>query len=260
MVVEQVPPPISEQPRWLRRSLDAILAWGIWPERWRPWLAKRADELVAAYERVSGQGTPPPAMQTPEEVALSLLDKEAAPTPVDEPAAPAAPPVAAPAQAPPAGTPAPTRTEVADVFLHDMRDAMQSQSEELERELDDLRAERRTVFRMLVLAASIALLFLLIGAGLVVAGVIAVGVLSALVALVPGAGTLVLRRMENRIDREKDEADALRERKVQLLQAIQVTLMIEDPDERDRAVAELAGELRKRALEARPAPRSRRAS
>ena len=275
MVVEQVPSSSREQPSRLRQRLDAILKWRIWPQRWRPWLARRADELVELGARLSRRGAPPPALQTPEEVALALLEEDAPAQEVDapaqevdapaqevddelEPPLPEAEPTAAPAAPPAPAPPAPTRTAVPEVFLHDMRDAMQSQSEELERELEDLRNERRTVFRMLLLAVVITFVFLLIGAALVFAGVIAVGVLSGLVALVPGAGTLILRRMENRIDREKDEADALRERKVQLLQAIQVTLLIEGAEERDRAVTELAGELRTRALAASRAPRRKR--
>jgi hypothetical protein len=253
MSAHEAHPSLSDEPDWiqsLRERLDQILRWEIWPQSWRPWLGRRAEDLVSLSTRMSTGHARAAALRTPEEIARDILDET-----VESPPAPAA-----------AGTesqPGPERTEVLpdaapdtrpeersaqlvpEVFLEEMQEAMESQSAQVERELDGLRRQEKTVFTLLLVAAGITLGLLVIGAALVFTGLIAVGVLSALIALVPGTGTLILRRLERRVGADKDRIDVVRRENVQLLQAIQVTLLIEDPAARSEKVAELSDALRK---------------
>jgi hypothetical protein len=234
----------SDEPDWiqsLRERLDQILRWQIWPQRWRPWLGRRADDLVDLGRRMSTGHARAAALKTPEEIARDILDAgtETSPEPTTE--------LRAEAEVIPhdARETMPPRAVVPEVFLVEMQEAMESQSSQVERELETLRRQEKTVFTLLLAAAGITLGLLVIGAALVFTGLIAVGVLSALVALVPGTGTLILRRLERRVGADKDRIDVVRRDNVQLLQAIQVTLLIEDPAARSQKVAELSDALRK---------------
>jgi hypothetical protein len=300
----------SDEPDWiqsLRKRLDQILRWQIWPQRWRPWLGRRADDLVSLGRRLSTGRAPAAALRTPEEIARDILDEtaqssgepavagaqsqsapeaesgpepvrpaatetaqeptselgadaESEPTPVTAARAEMLPGAAAETRPEarsaneakpderPREAPSASRTLVPEVFLEEMQEAMEIQSAQVERELDSLRSQEKTVFTLLLVAAGVALGLLVIGAALVFTGLIAVGVLSALVALLPGTGTLILRRLERRVGADKDRVAAVRRDNVQLLQAIQVTLLIEDPVGRSQKVAELSDELRKSAF------------
>ncbi|MEA2135926.1 MAG: hypothetical protein QOC68_3835 [Solirubrobacteraceae bacterium] len=247
-------PSVSDEPDWirsLRQRLDQILRSEIWPQSWRPWLARRAEDLVSLSTRMSTGHARASALRTPEEIARDILDEtvQSPPDPAlagtqSQPGPERAEvmPDAAPER--PVEAPAASRVLGPEVFLEEMQEAMESQSAQVERELDVLRSQEKTVFTLLLVAAGITLGLLVIGAALVFTGLIAVGVLSALVALVPGTGTLILRRLERRVGADKDRIDVVRRDNVQLLQAIQVTLLIEDPAARSEKVAELSDALR----------------
>lgn len=303
MPAHEAQPLPSDRIRSLRARLDQIVRWSGWPKAWRPWLARRADDLVAAAMGASGQQTAAAGLQTPEEIARDILDEtapagsataadsgsdaaardEAPAPPGSEAAAPerasdrhdtlptqAAPAVSAIAGEATNGTSsgaeparkgsdedaerevrtgqAVGRGPVPDLFLEKMREAMEGQSAEAERELGSLRRQEKTVFTFLLVAAGITLALLVVGAALVFAGLIAVGVLSGLVALIPGTGTLILRRLERRVALNKDRADSVRQDNLRLLQAIQITLLIDDPVQRSHKIAALSDELRANAL------------
>ena len=158
---------------------------------------------------------------------------------------------------PSAALPVPQRP-APDVFLRHMQEETERQSAQVEAELDALRRQERMVFSLLLVAAAVTLVLLVIGTGLVLGGLVAVGVLSGLVALFPGTGTLILRRLERRIGADKDAVSAVRADNLRLLQAIQMTLLIDDTAERSRKVAALSDQLIKSALGGR-APSRRHA-
>jgi hypothetical protein len=136
-----------------------------------------------------------------------------------------------------------------------MQEEAERQSHQVELELNALRRQERMVFSLLIGAAAITLLLLVIAAVLVLTGVVAVGVVSGLVALFPGTGTVILRRLERRIGADKDDVSAVRADNVRLLQAIQITLLIDDAAERGRKVGALSDELVKSALGGRTVSR-----
>jgi hypothetical protein len=142
-----------------------------------------------------------------------------------------------------------------EVFLLHMQEEAERQSHQVELELNALRRQERMVFSLLIGAAAITLLLLVIAAVLVLTGVVAVGVVSGLVALFPGTGTVILRRLERRIGADKDDVSAVRADNVRLLQAIQITLLIDDAAERGRKVGALSDELVKSALGGRTVSR-----
>ena len=257
---------LQDQPDWIQ-SLGRVLSWcvrlRIWPARWRQPLQRSADDVLELAIRWSTRRTPDDALKSPEQLARDVLvetDTQAvAPAAQDQPASSERAGEAEPrigAESPrktesPAERIAPDPGAVApapDVFLDHLRRAAEEQSDQVEQELTTLRRQEKTVFSMLLVAAGLALLLLVTGAALIFTGLAAVGVLSALVGLVPGSGTLVLRRLEQRVARDKERVAAFRERNLKLLQAIQVTLLIEDPAERGRSVSVLASNLTTSAL------------
>jgi hypothetical protein len=273
MSVQEAHRSLQDQPDWIQ-SLGRVLSWcvrlSIWPTRWRQPLQRSADDVLELAIRWSTRRAHD-ALKFPEQLARDVLvetDTQAvAPAAQDQAASSERSGTAANAEPrievePPRKAESPAQGSAADpgavapapeVFLEQLRRAAEEQSDQVEQELTSLRRQEKTVFSMLLVAAGLALLLLVTGAALIFTGLATVGVLSALVGLVPGSGTLVLRRLEQRVARDKQRVAAIRERNLNLLQAIQVTLLIEDPAERGRSVSVLASNLTTSALGQDPA-------
>jgi hypothetical protein len=102
-------------------------------------------------------------------------------------------------------------------------------------------------------AAVLTVVLAFLAVGLVLAGLVPVGVASAAVAIIPGSGTVLLRRMWKQERSLRDVLDERRNGHAEIIDAIEGALSVPDPAERSRLATQLAERLQERAFADRQA-------
>lgn len=97
-------------------------------------------------------------------------------------------------------------------------------------------------------AAVLTVILAFLAVGLVLAGFVPVGVASAAVAIIPGSGTVLLRRMWKQERSLRDVLDERRSAHAEIIDAIEGALSVPDAAERSRLAAQLAERLQERAF------------
>jgi hypothetical protein len=108
-----------------------------------------------------------------------------------------------------------------------------------------------TLYRAQLIAALLTVVVGFLAVGLVFAGAVPVGVATGAVGIIPGSGTVLLRRMWQRERSARDFLEERRNEHAGIVDAIEGTLSVPDPSERDRLAAQLAERLQERAFAGR---------
>ncbi len=119
-----------------------------------------------------------------------------------------------------------------------------------EEEIGQVGRDERFVSRLFNVASVLALLILVTGVVLVMLlqWDLAVGVVAALISLVPGAGSAMFRLNAKRLEGKRTRIEARRRRILDILQTIHLTLAIPDADMRASEMRALAVALREQAM------------
>jgi hypothetical protein len=104
------------------------------------------------------------------------------------------------------------------------------------------------LFRVLLLVAIVTAAFATLGAALVLAGFVPVGVVSAALALLPGAGTVLIRDMWKHERERRDAAEVAQTGYAAVLEATEFALALEDGAERSNQAKAIAERLQERAF------------
>jgi hypothetical protein len=113
------------------------------------------------------------------------------------------------------------------------------------------RGREKTLYAAHLVAALLTIILAFLAVGLVFVGLVPVAVASAAVAILPGSGTLLLRRMWLQERSLRDVLDERRNGHAEIVDAIEGTLSVPDPSERNRLAAKLAERLQDRAFAGR---------
>ena len=193
--------------------------------------------LGALVRLLSASGRTEAAAKSTEAVTREVLaDMKAAPAhdggapPVPESGSRAAPPVDV------------------HMFLEKMRERERNERESVDARLALARARERSLYAAHLVCALLTVVLAFGTVGLVLAGLVPVAVASGAIGILPGAGTLLLRRMWRE---ERSHRDALEERRnehAELLDAIEFALALPDAGERGRQAAALSQRLQERAF------------
>jgi hypothetical protein len=153
----------------------------------------------------------------------------------------------------PENAPTPPAVNEADYerFLELLERREREEREGIATRLVITKGREKTLYAAHLVAALLTITLAFLAVGLVLAGLVAVGVASAAVAILPGSGTFLLRRMWHQ---ERSLYDALDKRRIEhaeIVDAIEGTLSVPDPSERNRLAAQLAERLQDRAFAGR---------
>jgi hypothetical protein len=157
-----------------------------------------------------------------------------------------------------AGTPRPGPTAAAkdpQIFLSDVEVHARQTRDQTEARIERAQARESRLFAALVVVGLITLLAALVAVVLVLTGNSTVAVASGALALLPGTGTVLIRRLWRG---ERGALDLLSQRHnehANIHDAAQFTLALPDGRERREQMAELATGLRERALATAERPR-----
>jgi hypothetical protein len=130
--------------------------------------------------------------------------------------------------------------EQAHLFLTHLEGSVRAAAESAEKDAEIMRDREQVLFRMFLIAAAVTFIFAAVGVVLIFTGSLAVGILSAAIAIFPGSGTAILRGMarQQQVARAAKSAAADDDRHV--WQAVQAAMMIPDPHKRNAAMVQLA--------------------
>jgi Flp pilus assembly protein TadB len=110
------------------------------------------------------------------------------------------------------------------------------------------RGRETTLYAAHLTAAVLTVVLAFLAVGLALAGVVPVAVASAAIAIIPGSGTVLLRRMWKQERSLRDVLDERRNGHAEIIDAIEGTLSVPDPAERSRLAGQLAERLQERAF------------
>jgi hypothetical protein len=203
------------------------------------------QDLVAGRSRAG----PPSAA----DVGRGLIDELGMPEAVDEAEEEAVatgadlePPVAEAADRKPAAAEAPPVS--ANAWLTRLKE-----KEGRELDLNESRRARHVrrealLFRVLLFVAIVAAGLAGLGVVLILAGFVPVGVVSAATAILPGAGTVLIRDLWKHERERRDAAEAARSEYAAVLEATEWALSLDDEGERSRQARAIAERLQERAF------------
>jgi hypothetical protein len=198
--------------------------------------------LGAAVRLLFASGPTQTVSKSTDDLAREVLEEMEAAEPVVPSGAPPASPHADHEQAPPV-----------DVhrFLSKLEQRERDEREAVETRIAKTRAREATLYATLLLAALLTAAFAFVAVALVLAGHEPVAAASGALALLPGAGTVLIRRMWHKERTHRDVLEERRNEHARLLDAIEFALSLPDGAERSRQTAELATRLQDRALGSR---------
>jgi hypothetical protein len=130
--------------------------------------------------------------------------------------------------------------EQTNLFLTQLIGSVKTAADAAEKDSQNIRARENVLFRMFLVAAVVTFLCAAAGVALMFSGYLAVGVVSAAVAVLPGSGTAVLRGMAKQQQEVRAARALAAEDDRRVWQAVQAAMMIPDPLERNAAMADLA--------------------
>jgi hypothetical protein len=131
----------------------------------------------------------------------------------------------------------------AEPFLRHMEEHVRARLKELDETKRIGQAQERTVFAILMLAGLLTLGLLLGGVVLVAAERMTAAVLAECAAILPGSGTLILRKRSRVLAKQRESIAGELNSHVRELQAIQLVLSVPDRDKRGEAMVDLARKL-----------------
>jgi hypothetical protein len=192
------------------------------------------EALVRDFRR----GWSPASQPTAADVGIELIDDVGLPEAPDRPA------VGEDEPAPEGRGPSVT----ASAWLTSLRE---KEARELER--SDERRERHVrrealLFRVLLVVAILAALFATVGAVLLLVGWVPAGVVSMVVAILPGSGSVLIRNMWKQEQERRDAAEAARSEYAAVVEATEWALSLDDEAERKRQANAIAERLQDRAF------------
>lgn len=212
-------------------------------------VAEALDEMLAESQKADaarGEGGPQDALQEdnlPDRAAPADVIESPQSSGDIEPGAGVGP--AAPADRAEGSTPP---VKVID-FLNRVREKERSERERLDARWETHRSRERRLFGVLLVVGIVTAGLLVLGVVLALAGLQTVAVVTAVVALLPGGGTLLLRYLwADERAAGKDLERAQREH-AEMLDAVEFTLSLPE-DQRTPQASELARRLQERAFEA----------
>ena len=126
------------------------------------------------------------------------------------------------------------------LFLTQLSGSVKAAADAAEKDAQIIRTREKMLFRMFLVAAVTTFLFAAAGVALIFSGYLAVGVVSAAVAVLPGSGTAILRGMAKQQQAARAARAATADDDRRVWQAVQAAMMIPDPQERNAAMADLA--------------------
>jgi len=130
--------------------------------------------------------------------------------------------------------------EQTHLFLTQLSGSVKAAADAAEKDAGITRTREKILFRMFLGAAVTTFLFAAAGVALIFSGYLAVGVVSAAVAILPGSGTAILRGMATQQQAARAARAAAADDDRRVWQAVQAAMMIPDPRERNAAMADLA--------------------
>jgi hypothetical protein len=110
------------------------------------------------------------------------------------------------------------------------------------------RGREKTLYAAHLFAALLTIVLAFLAVGLVFVGLVPVAVASAAVAILPGSGTFLLRRMWDKERSKQEVLEASRNEHAGIVDAVEGALSVPDPVERNRLVTQLAERLQERAF------------
>jgi hypothetical protein len=131
-------------------------------------------------------------------------------------------------------------------FLRNVEARRGSEEKDLKARVSRLERYQGHVYKMLLLAAAIALGIATVGALMIFRDHPAAGAIVTAAALVPGSGAAILFKLSRTLQDDKATLQRAREKSRDDLESIQAILVVNDPTERDRMVGEYASDLRAR--------------
>jgi hypothetical protein len=134
-----------------------------------------------------------------------------------------------------------------EITLKQIEQDFQDSRERKARMLRNINAQESTVFRLMVVFSLVSLLFIIWGGYIMFQGGLNVlAILVEIVGLLGGAGSLILRRLQEGLKQKADSIERQQDEQTRYLRAIQTALALTGP-ERERQLAETAKWLREKA-------------
>jgi hypothetical protein len=130
--------------------------------------------------------------------------------------------------------------EQAHLFLTHLEDSVKAAAHAAEKDAEVMRDREQTLFRMFLAAAVVTFVFAAAGIALIFTGSLAVGIVSAAIAIFPGSGTAILRGMAKQQQAARSAKSAAADEDRYVWQAVQAAMMIPDPQKRNAAMVQLA--------------------
>lgn len=137
--------------------------------------------------------------------------------------------------------------EIAAVFLAQMQEETRTQNESRSSEMTRLQKQEKIVFWAFMIAASITMIIVVTGIILIFNERLAVGILAEAAGILPGSGTLILKRLSTQAREDMNRVSSSRDDNLKVLHAIQMTMLIPDISKRTDAMVSLAEKLADRA-------------
>jgi hypothetical protein len=136
----------------------------------------------------------------------------------------------------------------ADAWLIGLKEKESRERDRSEQRLVRHVQREALLFRLLLFFAIVAAAFASLGVVLMLAGFVPVGVVSAAIGLLPGAGTFLIRDMWRHERERRDAAEAARSEYAAVLEATEFALALEDERERSNQARAIAERLQERAF------------
>ena len=243
-------PPAASTAEWRERFWTAVAEHG-WRYAlreigWREGLKLIRAFLAAAFAELGEGAASRPPVKSSTDVTREVLAElnviehsVTAPTDQVEPTS-----AANPQASTPANEPDPER------LLRTLQGRERAERDSLAARLVVTRGREKTLYAAHLFAALLTTVLAFLAVGLVFVGLVPVAVASAAVAILPGSGTFLLRRMWDKERSKQEVLEASRNEHAGIVDAVEGALSVPDPVERNRLVTQLAERLQDRAFAA----------
>lgn len=134
-------------------------------------------------------------------------------------------------------------------ILQRLQDREKTEQASVTQRLVVARGREKALFAAQFIAAVAAMILAFAAVALVFAGLVPLAAASGAVAILPGSGTVLLRRMWNKERSYRDQLDERRSEAANLIDAIEGALTMPDVAERNRLATQLAERLQERAFQ-----------
>lgn len=248
-----VPPPdpsAASPTEWWDRFSTAVdeYGWGyaLRQAGWGALLKLVIAMVAAAFAELTQSAASRPQVKSSTDVTREVL----AELNTTEPAEPGpsvpdhSPPIS------PASTQASTAAEDPDPerLLKVLQRREQAERDSVTARLVVARGREKTLYGAHLCSALLTVVLAFLAVGLVFAGSVPVAVASAAVAIIPGSGTFLLRRMWDKERSKQEMLESSRNEHGAIVDAVEGALSVPDPAERNRLVSQLAQRLQDRAF------------